>query len=72
MIIAGDEQGKIRAWDVLTGKERRFTSEGSASSVQHNKAVLWIEAREKESGRVVTAGADGIVKIWQCRSMEEA
>ncbi|UZJ51893.1 hypothetical protein CBS101457_001213 [Exobasidium rhododendri] len=62
-ILAGDEQGRVRAWDVLSGKAQRFTT-NSASS-EHSKAILWIEATQKEGGRVVTAGADGVVKVWQ-------
>lgn len=64
-IIAGDEQGKVRAWDVLTGKEQRFAQD--STSGEHSKAVLWVEATQKEGGKVVTAGADGVVKIWQCQ-----
>jgi mitogen-activated protein kinase organizer 1 len=63
-ILAGDELGKVRVWDVLTGRERNFTH-GNPATKEHSKAVLWIEATQKEGGKVVTAGADGVVKIWQ-------
>lgn len=62
MIIAGDEKGRIRQWDVLSSKERPFTRPGAA--IEHAKAVLWIESTEKEGGKIVSASADGTVKIW--------
>lgn len=66
-IIAGDEQGRIQVWDVLSGKQRSFTNQLSEG---HTKAVLWIEATTKESGRIVSAAADGTVKIWRRQMME--
>lgn len=67
-IAAGDEEGRIRAWDVLTGKERPFSHASTAG--KHSKAVLWLEATEKEGGRMVSAGADGVVKVWGRRALE--
>lgn len=61
-IMAGDEQGKIRAWDVLSGKERPFTN--NATSAEHTNAVLWLETTDKNGGRIVSASADGSVKVW--------
>jgi mitogen-activated protein kinase organizer 1 len=66
-IIAGDEQGKIQAWDVLSGKQRPFASQTSDA---HTKAVLSVDATTKDGGRVVSAAADGTVKIWGRRLME--
>lgn len=66
-IIAGDEQGKIQVWDVLSGKQRPFSSPPSDA---HSKAVLWVEATTKEGGRIVSAAADGTVKIWERRMMD--
>jgi mitogen-activated protein kinase organizer 1 len=66
-ILAGDEQGRLRAWDVLTGKEQRCTTNNATN--EHSKAVLWMEATQKEGGRLISAGADGIVKVYQRQSI---
>lgn len=65
-IIAGDEVGKVQVWNVLSGKERPFASQPSSA---HGKAVLWIDGSTKDGGRVVSAAADGTVKIWGRRLM---
>lgn len=58
-VVAGDENGHLHTWDVLSGK-RRSTRRGA-----HTKAVLWTECNPKVDGQVLTAGADGVVNVWQ-------
>ena len=62
-IVAGDEDGRVKMWDILSGKERPFTRPGAAT-MEHAKAVLSLEATDKEGGKVVSAAADGSVRIW--------
>lgn len=56
-VVAGDETGTLHIWDVLSGKQIH-------KAPAHEKAVLWTECNPAVQGQVVTAGADGMVKLW--------
>lgn len=58
-IIAGDEKGQLQAWDVLTANHIAGLHVPS-----HDKAILWTERASKANNTLVTAGADGVVKVW--------
>jgi mitogen-activated protein kinase organizer 1 len=60
-VIAGDETGRIAAWDVLNGSE---FSQMSSWENAHSRAVLWTKCTAKDGGRMITTSADGTVKIW--------
>ncbi|PWN36002.1 WD40 repeat-like protein [Meira miltonrushii] len=65
-IIAGDETGKIAAWDVLEGSEYFKDAQLPSWEKAHSKAVLWTECTAQDGGRMITTSADGTVKIWSC------
>ena len=58
-VYAADEQGKLRGWDVLTGK-----SIGEVDVSSNGKAVLWTECNPKKPAEIATATADGMVHMW--------
>ncbi|CAO1617743.1 unnamed protein product [Sympodiomycopsis kandeliae] len=63
-VLAGDEDGLLHMWDVLKGKQIQELIP-LAKRNRHEKAILWTECNPKIDGQIVTAGADGVVKIWQ-------
>ena len=67
IIIAGDETGRIAAWDVLKGSETLGDTYTSSWEKAHSKAVLWTECTAQDGGRMITTSADGTVKIWSCK-----
>ncbi|KAG0151331.1 hypothetical protein CROQUDRAFT_36884 [Cronartium quercuum f. sp. fusiforme G11] len=58
-VLAGDEDGLLWAWDLETGK-RNMTQSFEA----HKKVITWVESDPKNPNRMITASADGSVKIW--------
>lgn len=63
-VLAGDEKGRLRVWDVLSGKEMDVANGRASSTPEHDKTILWTECNPKKLGEVVTSGADGNVKVW--------
>ncbi|CAO1625047.1 unnamed protein product [Jaminaea pallidilutea] len=63
LVLAGDETGQLRVWDVLSGKPKRQT--GTTAASPHKRAILWTECSPVDAGHVVTAGADGLLALWQ-------
>ena len=79
-VITGDENGAIWAWDLLdvsslTFMHRRHTSELLLTQAKplepnpppkvHHKVVTWTEHHPTEAGELITASADGTVKVWR-------
>ncbi|GAA6003377.1 WD40 repeat domain-containing protein [Rhodotorula paludigena] len=56
-VICGDEEGKVWRWDLESGAPI-----GSPFKA-HERAILWTAHHPKEQ-QLVTAGADGSVKVW--------
>ncbi|GAA5859512.1 hypothetical protein JCM8547_006857 [Rhodosporidiobolus lusitaniae] len=56
-VISGDEEGMVRGWDLETG------SPVGKPFKAHEKAVLWTAHHPKQD-QLITAGADGAVKVW--------
>jgi mitogen-activated protein kinase organizer 1 len=63
-VLAGDEKGRLRGWDVLSGKEVDVANGRTSSAPEHDKTILWTECNPKKMGEVVTSGAYGSVKVW--------
>lgn len=62
-VVVGDEEGKLVGWDVVTGEQVGVGEKGSEGKA-HGKGVLWVECNPQDSGKMVSAGADGVVKVW--------
>jgi len=60
-VICGDEKGQVWAWDLL---EATVLQPKPPPKV-HNKVVTWTEHHPLESGEMITASADGTVKVWR-------
>lgn len=63
-VISGDEEGNLVGWDMVSSERLSVgPKEGSA----HGKPILWVEANPDQTSdgpEIVTASADGTVKIW--------
>ncbi|KAI3478433.1 hypothetical protein L1887_59640 [Cichorium endivia] len=62
-VIAGDEQGSLLGWDMVSSERVPI---GPKHAAAHAKPILWLEANPDTtltSTEIVTASADGTVKI---------
>ncbi|KIO32189.1 hypothetical protein M407DRAFT_13956 [Tulasnella calospora MUT 4182] len=60
-VICGDEEGRIWSWDLLTA-----TPMGTQPPPKvHEKVITWVEHHPTASGDMLTASADGTVKVWR-------
>lgn len=63
-VIAGDEQGSLLGWDMVSSERVPI---GPKHAAAHAKPILWLEANPDTtltSTEIVTASADGTVKVW--------
>jgi len=60
-VVCGDEKGQIWAWDLLDGKPLQPNPPPKV----HEKVVTWIEHHPVEANEMITASADGTVKVWR-------
>ncbi|KAI0315966.1 nuclear mRNA splicing protein [Amylostereum chailletii] len=60
-IISGDEDGRIWAWDLLDTKPLPPNPPPKV----HHKVVTWTEHHPSDAGEMLTASADGTVKVWR-------
>nr|VWO98991.1 Mitochondrial division protein 1 [Ganoderma boninense] len=58
-VVCGDENGKVWAWDLV---------DPNPPPKVHDKVITWIEHHPIEAGELVTASADGTVKVWRSQS----
>ncbi|KAJ9478439.1 WD_REPEATS_REGION domain-containing protein [Pseudozyma hubeiensis] len=63
-VVVGDEGGELVGWDLVSGER---VSVGQKDG-EGGKVVLWVEFNPVVSGEMVSAGADGIVRIWNTAS----
>lgn len=80
-IVAGDEKGMVWAWDLLdvssvvmsflkhlpiiaTTTQAQPLSPNPPPKV-HEKVITWTEHHPSEDGEMITASADGTVKVWR-------
>lgn len=61
-IVAGDEDGNLSSWDVVSGQSVKMTE--PSRQPPHQKAILWTERASCSEDRMLTASADGTIKIW--------
>ncbi|KAJ8522505.1 hypothetical protein ONZ45_g936 [Pleurotus djamor] len=60
-VICGDESGKVWAWDLLDAKPIQPNPPPKA----HEKVITWTEHHPTDVGELITASADGTVKVWK-------
>jgi len=60
-VICGDEKGMIWAWDLLDASPLLPNPPPKV----HDKVVTWIEHHPTEDGELISASADGTVKVWR-------
>ncbi|KAF9474554.1 nuclear mRNA splicing protein [Pholiota conissans] len=60
-VISGDENGQIWAWDLLDAKPLQPNPPPKV----HQKLITWTEHHPTDAGEMITASADGTVKIWR-------
>ncbi|KAF9469970.1 WD40-repeat-containing domain protein [Collybia nuda] len=60
-VICGDENGQIWAWDLLDAK----VLHPSPPPKVHNKIITWTEHHPTDPNEMITASADGTVKVWR-------
>ncbi|GAC96507.1 hypothetical protein PHSY_004087 [Pseudozyma hubeiensis SY62] len=63
-VVVGDEGGELVGWDLVSGERVSVGQKGG----EGGKAVLWVEFNPATGGEMVSAGADGIVRIWNTAS----
>ncbi|KAJ3554925.1 hypothetical protein NM688_g2852 [Phlebia brevispora] len=60
-VICGDENGMVWAWDLVDAKPLAPNPPPKV----HDKVILWVEHHPIEEGEMITAGSDGLVKVWR-------
>ncbi|PPQ93789.1 hypothetical protein CVT25_013498 [Psilocybe cyanescens] len=60
-VICGDEKGQIWAWDLVDAK----IMQPNPPPKVHSKLITWTEHHPTEAGEMITASADGTVKVWR-------
>jgi len=63
-VICGDEEGLVWSWDLVSGNPILSPSESKPPKV-HAKVITWTEHHPLQNNEMVTASADGTVKIWR-------
>ncbi|KAN0090994.1 WD40-repeat-containing domain protein [Tylopilus felleus] len=60
-VVCGDENGQVWAWDLVDAA----VLQPNPPPKVHNKVITWTEHHPSEAGEMVTASADGTVKVWR-------
>ncbi|KAL0956434.1 hypothetical protein HGRIS_002582 [Hohenbuehelia grisea] len=60
-VLCGDEKGQVWAWDLLDAKPMQPNPPPQV----HSKVITWTEHHPTDTGELITASADGTVKIWR-------
>ncbi|KAI1785911.1 nuclear mRNA splicing protein [Ganoderma leucocontextum] len=63
-VVCGDEDGKVWAWDLVDAAPLQPNPPPKV----HDKVITWIENHPMEAGELITASADGTVKVWRNQS----
>ncbi|KAI0744924.1 nuclear mRNA splicing protein [Earliella scabrosa] len=60
-VVCGDESGSVWAWDLVDAAPLQPNPPPKV----HDKVVTWVEHHPVEAGELITASADGTVKVWR-------
>ncbi|KIK80421.1 hypothetical protein PAXRUDRAFT_238585 [Paxillus rubicundulus Ve08.2h10] len=60
-VVCGDEDGRVWGWDLVDAA----VLQPNPPPKVHNKVITWIEHHPSEAGEMITASADGTVKVWR-------
>ncbi|CCM03336.1 uncharacterized protein FIBRA_05465 [Fibroporia radiculosa] len=60
-VVCGDEKGMVWAWDLLDAAPLQPNPPPRV----HDKVITWVEHHPTEADEMVTASADGTVKVWR-------
>ncbi|EIW83279.1 nuclear mRNA splicing protein [Coniophora puteana RWD-64-598 SS2] len=60
-VVAGDEDGRIWAWDLVDAN----VLQPNPPPRVHDKVITWTEHHPTDAGEMITASADGNVKVWR-------
>ncbi|KAG8213791.1 WD40-repeat-containing domain protein [Butyriboletus roseoflavus] len=60
-VVCGDENGQVWAWDLVDAA----VLQPNPPPKVHNKVITWTEHHPSEAGEMITASADGTVKVWR-------
>ncbi|KDQ57746.1 hypothetical protein JAAARDRAFT_130267 [Jaapia argillacea MUCL 33604] len=60
-VICGDEKGAVWAWDLVDAAPLQPNPPPNV----HAKVITWTEHHPTDAGEMITASADGTVKIWR-------
>lgn len=66
-VMAGDESGNLWVWGVIEAKP---VIPGGRKI--HSKVITWIEPHPTKSDELLTASADGTVKVWGYAATDDA
>jgi mitogen-activated protein kinase organizer 1 len=76
-VVCGDEDGRVWAWDLLSvrrlpagctsadGTHQGAPMEPNPPPRVHDKVITWTEHHPTDKDEMVTASADGTVKVWR-------
>lgn len=65
-IVIGDERGRLVGWDMVSGESVRVGDKEGEEA--RRRPVLWVEFHPQDPGEMVSAGADGVVRVWSTAS----
>ncbi|KAG9316583.1 WD40-repeat-containing domain protein [Chiua virens] len=60
-VVCGDENGQVWAWDLVDAA----VLQPNPPPKVHNKVITWTEHHPSDVGEMVTASADGTIKVWK-------
>ncbi|TFK79655.1 nuclear mRNA splicing protein [Polyporus arcularius HHB13444] len=63
-VVCGDENGSVWAWDLVDAAPLQPNPPPKV----HERVITWIEQHPVEAGELITASADGTVKVWRTPS----
>jgi len=62
----GDENGQVWCWDLVTGSP----VQPNPPPKVHEKIITWTEQHPTQKDEMITASADGKIKVWKYPSSD--